>query len=283
MAAATPTGTWAMNAFKHLLKRGGSQPPLGTWLLSASPLLAEAAGHAGFEWGVIDLQHAPLDLRDVLQLLQALAATRMLPVVRVPGKDMPTINRLLDAGATTLLLPLVQNAAEAAQAVAATRYPPQGVRGMAGAADISRAAHYGIRGDYLRTADHDMAVIVQIDTVSALAQLEGIAAVDGVDGIFIGPAALAASMGLPGHGTHPRVMTAMVDAAARCHALGKPIGTIGIEPEAVAQYRAAGYNFLAVNSDLGLFMQAARRSIQALRARESEHVHDLSAGTHQVP
>ncbi len=269
-----------MNAFKHLLKRGGSQPPLGTWLLSASPLLAEAAGHAGFEWGVIDMEHAPLDLRDVLHLLQAVATTRMLPVLRVPWNDMVTIKRVLDAGASTLLVPFVQTAAEAAQAVAATRYPPQGVRGMVG---MSRASHFGTRPDHFKTANQDMAVIVQIESVSALAQLEAIASVDGVDGVFIGPADLAGSMGLDGDGTHPRVLAAMVDAAQRCHAVGKPIGSIGVDPELVAQYRAAGYNFLAVNSDLGLFMQGARRSIQALRARESEHVHDLSGGTHERP
>lgn len=266
-----------MNPFKHLLKRAGNQPPLGTWLLSASPLLAEAAGHAGFDWGVIDMEHGPLDMGDVVHLLQAVAGTRLVPVVRVPWNDAVAIKRVLDAGATTLLVPFVQTADEAAAAVAATRYPPQGVRGMAG---MSRAAHFGLKPDYLATANRGMAVIVQIETESALAQLEPIAGIEGVDAIFIGPADLSGSMGIAGQVTHPRVMAAMRDAARRCHALSKPIGTIGVEPEVVAQYRAMGYDFLAVNSDLGLFVQASVAAMQALRAKSSDHVHDLTGGTH---
>jgi 2-keto-3-deoxy-L-rhamnonate aldolase RhmA len=268
-----------MNPFKHLLKRAGNQPPLGTWLMSASPLLAEAAGHAGFDWAVIDMEHAPLDMADVVHLLQAVAGTRLVPIVRVPWNDTVGIKRVLDAGATTVLVPFVQNAAEAAQAVAATRYPPQGVRGMAG---MSRAAHFGMRADYFHTANRGISVIVQIETPTALAELEAIAAVDGVDALFIGPADLSGAMGLVGQHTHPRVMEAMSDAARRCRALGKPIGSIAVEPEVVAQYRAAGYDFLAINSDLGLFMQGARQSITALRSPDTEHVHDLAAGTRQA-
>ena len=268
-----------MNPFKHLLNSAGSQPPISTWLMSASPLLAEAAGHAGFDWGVIDMEHAPLDLGDVVHLLQAVAGTRMVPVLRVPWNDTVTIKRVLDAGATTLLVPFVQNAAEAARAVAATRYPPEGVRGMAG---MSRAAQFGMRGDYLKTANRGLSVIVQLESEAALAELEAIAAVPGVDALFIGPADLSASMGLVGQIMHPRVMDLMTRAAQRCHALGMPIGSIGVEPEVVARYRAVGYDFLAINSDLGLFMQGALRSIHALRSRDSEHVHDLAAGTRQA-
>ena len=252
---------------------------MGTWLLSANCLLAEAAGHAGFDFGVIDMEHGPLDLGDVVHLLQAVAGTRLVPVVRVPWNDTVTIKRVLDAGATTLLVPFVQNAAEAAAAVAATRYRPQGVRGMAG---MSRAARFGTQPDYLTTANKQMAVIVQIETETALADLEAIARVDGVDAIFIGPADLSGSMGLVGQTTHPKVMDAMARAAQRCHALGKPIGSIGVEPEVVAQYRAAGYDFLAVNSDIGLFVQAAQQSLAALRAKDTEHVHDLAGGTREA-
>ncbi len=268
-----------MNPFKHLLERSGGQPPIGTWLLSGSPLLAEAAGHAGFDWGVIDMEHGPLDLGTVVHLLQAVAGTRLVPVVRVPWNDTVTIKRVLDAGATTLLVPFVQNAAEAAAAVAATRYPPQGVRGMAG---MSRAARFGMATDHFTTANQGLSVIVQIESLSALAQLEAIAAVDGVDAIFMGPADLSGSMGLAGQTSHPQVMEAMADAARRCHAAGKPVGSIGVELAMVAQYRAWGYNFLAVDSDIGLFMQGAQQSIKALHSRQSEHVHDLSAGTREA-
>ena len=213
-----------MNPFKHLLNSAGSQPPIGTWLMSASPLLAEAAGHAGFDWGVIDMEHAPLDLGDVVHLLQAVAGTRMVPVLRVPWNDTVTIKRVLDAGATTLLVPFVQNAAEAARAVAATRYPPEGVRGMAG---MSRAAQFGMRGDYLKTANRGLSVIVQLESEAALAELEAIAAVPGVDALFIGPADLSASMGLVGQIMHPRVMDLMTRAAQRCHALGQAAPFVG--------------------------------------------------------
>ncbi len=265
-----------MNPFRHLLKRSGSQPPIGTWLLSASPLLAEAAGHAGFDWGVIDMEHGPLDMGDVVHLLQAVAGTRLVPVVRVPWNDTVTIKRVLDAGATTLLVPFVQTAAEAAQAVAATRYPPQGVRGMAG---MSRAALFGTATDHFTTANRKVSVIVQIETQAALGELEAIAAVEGVDALFMGPADLSGSMGLVGQTTHPTVMKAMSHAAQRCHAVGKPLGTIGVDPEVVVQYRAMGYDFIAVDSDIGHFVQSAQRSITALRSRDVEHVHDLSGGT----
>ena len=267
-----------MNAFRHLMLSAGNQPPLGTWLVTASPLLAEAAGHAGFDFGVIDMEHGPLDMAEVVHLLQAVAATRMAPLLRVPWNDTVTIKRVLDAGATTLLVPFVQNAAEAVAAVAATRYPPQGVRGMMG---MSRAARYGMQADYLSRANREIALIVQIETEAALAELPAIAAVDGVDAIFVGPADLSASMGLPGQLRHPRVMEAMTEVAARCRALGKPVGSVGSELEVLAQYRAAGYDFIAIDSDLGLFMQGARGALRALRGRDSEHVHDLAAGTRE--
>jgi len=268
-----------MNAFRHLLKAAGGHPPVGTWIMSASPLLAEATGHAGFDWGVIDMEHAPLDLMEVVQLLQAVAATKMVPIVRVPWNEAVIVKRVLDAGAATVMFPFVQDAAEAARAVAATRYPPEGVRGMAG---MSRAAKFGTQPDYLMTANRQMAVIVQIETEAALGELEAIAAVDGVDAIFVGPADLSGSMGLTGQINHPRVMKAMADAARRCRALGKPVGSIGVELEVMAQYRAAGYDYLAINSDLGLFVQAAQRSIAALRGRDTEHVHDLAGGTREA-
>lgn len=265
-----------MNPFTHLLKRSGNQPPVGTWLMSGSPLVAEAAGHAGFDWGVIDMEHAPLDLMTVVHLLQAVAGTRMVPVVRVPWNDSVTIKRVLDAGATTLLMPFVQNADEARQAVAATRYPPEGLRGMAG---TTRAMRYGAHADYWAQANRGIAVILQLETAQALQQLEAIAAVPGVNALFLGPADLSGSIGLPGQTMHRAVNDLMNDAVRRCKSLGMPVGTIGADPAAVAQYRANGFDYLAVNSDMGLFMQAAQRSLAALRSRETEHVHDLAGGT----
>lgn len=266
-----------MNDFHHLLKAAGSHAPLGTWVLSASALVAEAVGHAGFDWGVIDMEHTPLDMMDLVHLLQAVAGTKMIPVVRVPSNDAVVVKRVLDAGATTVLFPFVQDAADAARAVASTRYPPQGVRGVA---PMSRATKFGtVLPNYFNVANRNMGVIVQLETAQALEQLEAIAAVEGVDAIFLGPADLSASIGHAGQMTHPAVLDLMAKAAQRCKALGKPIGTIGNQPETLAQYRAAGFDFLAISSDLGLLMQGARTVTAALRTPDSEHVHSISSGT----
>lgn len=265
-----------MNPFRQLLKRAGPQVPVGTWLTSASPLVAEAVGHAGLDWGVIDMEHSPLDLPLLVQMLQAMAGTRMVPVVRVPWNDPVTIKRVLEAGAQTLIVPFVQTADEALAAVAATRYPPLGTRGMSG---MGRSSRFGTAHDYFRNANAEMAVIAQLETPRALERLEEIAAVDGVDALFIGPADLSAAMGHPGRFTHPSVLSAMAGAVQRCKAVGIPVGTVGATPETVAQYRAAGFDFIAVASDIALMVQAAQAAIAALRGQHGDHVHTLSGGT----
>lgn len=252
-----------MNAFRQMMQAAQGEAPLGSWILSASPIVAEAMGHAGFAWSVVDMEHSPLDFMGVVQALQAVAGTAMLPVTRVPWNDMVTLKRVLDAGATTLLVPFVQDADEARRAVAACRYPPEGVRGMAG---MSRAAKFGTVPDYFGTANAGISVIVQLETVPAMAQLEAIAAVPGVDGLFLGPADLSGSMGLVGQLTHPDVMALMADGVKRAHAVGRWIGTVGGTPEVVRQYRAMGFDFVAIASDLGLLMQAATETVAALRA-----------------
>jgi 2-keto-3-deoxy-L-rhamnonate aldolase RhmA len=266
-----------MNAFRHLLKAAGAHPPVGTWIMSASPMVAEAVGHAGFDWGVLDMEHAPADMMEVIHMLQAVSSTKMVPVVRVPWNDAVTIKRVLDAGATTLLVPLVQNADEARQAVAATRYPPQGVRGVAG---MTRASRFGAAHNYLQHANADMGVIVQLETPQALQQLEAIAAIDGVDALFIGPADLSAAMGHLGQLTHPAVLEQMSRAVKRAKDAGKPIGTLGAAPEIVAQYRAIGFDFVAISSDLSLLVRSAQLAISALRTQETSIVHSLTTGTH---
>lgn len=266
-----------MNAFRHLLKAAGAHPPVGTWIMSASPMVAEAVGHAGFDWGVLDMEHAPADMMEVIHMLQAVSSTKMVPVVRVPWNDVVTIKRVLDAGATTLLVPLVQNADEARHAVAATRYPPQGVRGVAG---MTRASRFGAAHNYLQHANVDMGVIVQLETPQALQQLEAIAAVEGVDALFIGPADLSAAMGHLGQLTHPAVLEQMSRAVKRAKDAGKPIGTLGATPEIVAQYRAIGFDFVAISSDLSLLVRSAQLAISALRTQETSIVHSLTTGTH---
>ena len=252
-----------MNPFRQLLDARVTKPPVGTWVMSASPIVAEAVGCAGFDWAVLDMEHTPLDLMDLVHLLHAVGNTKMVPVVRVPWNDTTNIKRVLDAGAQTLLVPFVQNADEATRAVAATRYPPEGVRGMAG---MSRGSRFGTTPDYLRAANGMMGVVVQLETPESITQLEAIAAVPGVDALFVGPGDLSGVMGHPGNLTHPDVMALMTEAAQRARAVGKPIGTVGGTPEVVSRYRAMGYDFLAVASDLGLLMRAAQAAAAALRA-----------------
>ena len=251
-----------MNPFNQLLAAAGSQPPVGTWIMSASPLVAEAVGCAGFEWGVVDMEHTPIDLMNLVHMLQALAGTRLVPVVRVPWNDTVGMKRVLDAGAQTLLVPFVQNAAEARAAVAATRYPPDGIRGMAG---MSRASRFGTAPNYLTTANRDICVIVQLETADAIARVDEIAAVEGIDALFVGPGDLSATMGHVGQLTHPDVIAITRQVVQRAKALGKPIGTVGGTPEVVAQYREIGFDFVAIASDLGLLMRAAQAAVAAVR------------------
>ena len=252
-----------MNPFQQLLAARATKVPIGTWVMSASPIVAEAIGHAGFDWAVLDMEHTPLDLMDLVHLLQAVGNTPLVPLVRVPWNDTVNVKRVLDAGAHSLLFPFIQNADEARKAVAATRYPPEGVRGMAG---MSRASRFGTVPDFFRQANAQVCAVLQLETPASIARLEEIAAVPGVGGLFVGPGDLSGAMGHVGNLTHPAVMNLMANAAQRAHKLGMPIGTVGGTPEVVAQYRAIGYDFVAVASDLGLLMRAAQAAAQALRA-----------------
>ena len=258
-----------MNAFRQMMTAAAGQAPLGAWIMSASPLLTEASGHAGFDWAVLDMEHTPIDLSTLVSMLQATLGTPMVPIVRVPWNDTVMVKRVLDAGATTVLFPFIQNADEAARAVAATRYPPEGVRGMAA---MSRASKFGTTPNYLTTANAGQGVILQIETPQAMAQLEAIAGVPGVDALFLGPGDLAGTMGLPGQTGHASVVAAMEDAAVRAHKVGKPIGTVVGTIEQVQHFRAKGYDFVGLASDLGLFMRVATASLKTLRADEGKKI-----------
>ncbi len=251
-----------MNPFRQLLATSKGQPPSGTWVMSASPIVAEAMGCAGFEWCVVDMEHSPLDLMTVVHLLQAVAGTKMVPVVRVPWNDTVTVKRVLDAGAQTLMFPFVQNADEARRAVAATRYPPEGVRGMAA---MGRASRFGTNPNHYQTANRQVGVIIQLETPQAVEQLEAIAAVEGVDALFLGPADLSGAMGHTGQLTHPEVTALMDRAVQRCKAVGKPVGTVGGTVELLAEYRKTGFDYLAIASDLGLLMRTAQGVLASLR------------------
>ena len=251
-----------MKPFDQMFERAAGTAPLGTWIMSASHLMVEASGHAGFDWAVLDMEHTPIDVSTLVHLLQANLGSPMLPIVRVPWNDTVTIKRVLDVGALTLLVPFVQNADEAAAAVAATRYPPEGVRGMAG---MGRASRFGTVANHFAHANTQVSVIVQIESTTALDNLESIAAVPGVDALFLGPGDLSGALGVPGQTGHPQVAAAMEDAARRARAAGVRIGTVMGAVDQVAHFRSAGYDFVGLASDLGLYMRACTGALKQLR------------------
>src|SRR5262245_21624590 len=209
------------NTFKQAIRAG--RPQIGLWASLCSNLAAEVIAGAGFDWVLLDTEHAPNELPIVFGQLQALVGSTAQPVVRPAWNDLVLIKRLLDIGAQNLLIPYVQNAAEAQAAVAATRYPPQGVRGVA---VMFRGNHYGRIKDYHHRVQEQLCVIVQIETRTALENIEAIAAVEGVDGLFIGPSDLSAALGHLGDSGHPEVRGAIENAVTRIRKAGKPAGIL---------------------------------------------------------
>lgn len=240
------------NAFKAALARGELQ--IGLWSSLCSPIVAEIIGQSGFDWILIDTEHSPNEPPAVLAQLQAMQAGTATPIVRPAWNDPVLVKRLLDIGAQAVLVPFVQNADEARKAVAACRYPPAGIRGITGS---GRGSHYGRVPDYLKHADAEICVLVQAETAEALAQIEAIASVDGVDGVFIGPADLSASLGHIGNPGHPEVQEAIRAAVDRLTAVGKPAGILTPSEADARRYIEWGYRFVAVGSDLGLLTKHA--------------------------
>ncbi len=247
------------NHFKHALLSG--VPQIGLWNSLASAATVEVIAGAGFDWVLVDMEHSPNDLPLLHAQLQALAAhPSSTAVVRPPWNDMVTIKRLLDLGVQSFLIPCVNNADEARAAVSYTRYPPHGVRGFASA---SRATGFGRIPDYWQRAQDEICVLVQVETVQALAEIEAIAGVDGVDGSFIGPGDLSASMGHLGKPGHPAVIAAIDAAMQRVHATRKPSGFLTGDETLARHYLGMGCRFVAVGADIVLLARGA----DALRAR----------------
>ena len=240
------------NAFKRALKAG--TPQIGLWSSLSSHFTVEIIAGAGFDWILLDMEHSPNDLESLLSQLQAAAPYPSHAAVRVPWNDMVTIKRVLDAGAQTLLIPYVQNADEARQAVASTRYPPAGVRGVAG---TTRASRFGRVKDYAKRAHEEICVLVQLETQSALAEIEKVAAIEGVDGIFIGPADLHASLGYTGETANPAVMPVIEDAIRRIRKAGKAPGYLSPVEADAKRMLSAGALFVAVGADVGLLARGA--------------------------
>lgn len=240
------------NPFKRALRAG--KPQIGLWSSLSSNYTVEVIAGAGFDWILIDMEHSPNDLESLLSQLQAAAPYPSHPVVRVPWNDMVTVKRVLDAGAQSLLIPYVQNAEEARQAVAYTRYPPAGVRGVAG---TTRATRFGRVKDYAKRAHEEICVLVQLETQAALAELEKVAGVEGVDGVFIGPADLHASMGYTGETANPAVLPMIEEAMRRIVKAGKAAGYLSPVEADAKRMLAAGAQFVAVGADVGLLARGA--------------------------
>ena len=241
------------NHFKRALQE--KRPQIGLWLGLCSSYSAELLAGAGFDWLLIDGEHAPNNVQTVLGQLQAVAPYQSRPVVRPPWNDAVIIKQLLDVGAQTLLIPMIQNAEQARDAVRATRYPPHGVRGVGSA--LARASRWNRVPDYLQQADEQMCVLVQIETREAVKNLDAILQVEGVDGVFIGPADLSADMGFAGNPQHPEVQRTIDDAIARIRAAGKAPGILMANKALAQRYLEAGALFVAVGVDTTLLARAA--------------------------
>ncbi|GAA1778027.1 4-hydroxy-2-oxoheptanedioate aldolase [Pseudarthrobacter sulfonivorans] len=252
------------NTFRDALpdqKGKAGRPLAGMWVCSGSPLIAELCAGSGLDWLLIDAEHSPNGLESILAQLQAVHGYPVHALVRPPVNDTVIIKQYLDLGVQNLLIPMVNSAAEAEAAVAATRYPPNGVRGVGSA--LARAARWNRVPDYLARAGETISVTVQIESTAAVEHVEDILAVDGVDAIFLGPSDLAASMGLLGQQEHPEVRAAVEHCLAAANAAGKPAGVNAFNEATARHYLTSGANFILVGADVALLA----RGSEALAAR----------------
>lgn len=250
------------NPLKAALRRGDRQ--LGLWLSLMSPTAAEMLSRRGFDWLLIDMEHSALEAADVLTNLRAMTGGAAEPVVRVPWNDFVVIKRVLDLGARSLLVPYVQNAEEARRAVAATRYPPDGIRGFAG---MTRANDYAADTAYATTAADQIFLAVQLESPEALANAGAIAEVEGVDALFVGPNDLAANMGRLGEAASEPVQRAIDSVLAPIRERGKAAGVLEFDPERAARRLDQGFRFVAIGSDMGLLKAAAERLAGGFRPK----------------
>ena len=240
----------------HDVLAAADRPLTGMWLCTGSPLVAEICAGSGLDWLLIDAEHSPNGLDSVLAQLQAVRGYGSVPVVRPPALDTVAIKQYLDLGAQNLLIPMVDTAEEARQAVAAMHYPPRGVRGVGAA--LSRASRWNGIDSYLHIADEACSLTVQIESAEAVDNVEEILAVDGIDAVFLGPSDLAASMGLLGQQEHPDVVRAVEHCLAAAGRAGKPAGVNAFNQERADHYLTAGARFVVVGADVTLLAQGSR-------------------------
>ncbi len=261
-----------VNRFKQALMADRTQ--IGLWCALADAYGTEVGAAAGFDWLLIDGEHGPNDVRSILAQLQAVQPYASHPVVRPVNGDADTLKPLLDAGVQTLLVPMVESAEQARAIVAATRYPPHGCRGVG--AGLARASRWGRVPDYVHHCHQALCVLLQVESRAGLDNIDEIAAVDGVDGVFIGAADLAADLGYLGRPGHPEVNAAVLDAFKRIQAAGKPAGALTVSEELAREHLAAGCRFLAVGADVALLARATDALLR--RFKEPEQVPPSQAG-----
>ncbi|WP_114417183.1 4-hydroxy-2-oxoheptanedioate aldolase [Marinospirillum perlucidum] len=249
------------NRFKQGLATGETQ--YGLWLGLPDNSAAEIAGLAGFDWLLIDGEHAPFDLRTIMSHLQALAPYDVAPIVRCVEGDTALIKQLLDIGAQTLLVPMVETAEQARQLVQAVRYPPQGIRGLG--TSLARAARWNQVPGYLHKANEEICLLVQVETASALQNLDAILEVEGVDGVFIGPSDLSASMGYPGDAGNPAVVEAINQGLNKIRATDKYAGLLCLDPDLAADYVNEGADFVGVGVDTLILANETRKLAQRFK------------------
>ena len=249
------------NPFKAALQAG--KPQLGCWLGLADSYISEISAHAGFDWLLIDGEHAPNDLRSILPQLKTIEAGPSHPVVRLPAGETWMIKQILDIGTQTIMVPMVHSAEDAVRLVKAVRYPPQGIRGVGAA--LGRATRFNMIENYEATANEEICLLVQVESQAGISALDEILGVDGVDGVFIGPADLAADMGHLGNSMHPDVIAVITDALSRIAAAGKAAGIITLDREFQKTCLDLGTTFLATDVDVFLFGSAMRQA--AARAK----------------
>ena len=225
------------------------------WVCSGSPLVAEICAGAGLDLVLVDGEHSPIGLESTVAILQAMAPYPVTPVVRVPSGDPVVLKQILDLGAQNVVVPMIDTAAQAEAAVQAVRYPPQGMRGVGSA--LARGARWNRVPDYLQNASRHVSLFVQVESATGVDNAGAIAAVEGVDGVFVGPADLAASMGLLGQQTHPDVVAAVLKTFEAVRAAGKPVGVNAFDPAAARSYVDAGASFVLVGADVTLLARGS--------------------------
>lgn len=250
----------AKNNFTHAIAAGDKQ--IGLWVTLSSPVSAEVVAPSGYDWALVDMEHSPNDYFSVLGQLQAFAPTKTTAIVRPEWNDPVIVKRLLDLGAPGLLFPMIQTVQEAEKAVASTRYPPLGIRGVSGS---TRATKFGRVTDYTARIEQETTVILQIETAGAVDRALDIAAVDGVSGIFFGPADIAADMGLLGQTMHKDVWAKIMPAAKALIAKGVPVGTLVLDTEFATELLNEGFTFVAVALDTALLAKASDAALAAVK------------------